>query len=43
MTQHPLQEHIDEDRLIMRRLSVVVFGFVVASAVMAVTIAAIFA
>lgn len=42
MTQHPLQEHIDEDRLIMRRLFMVIGGFIVASAVMAVTVAIIF-
>lgn len=42
MTQHALQEHTDEDRRIMRRLSAVVLGFVAASAIMAITITAIF-
>lgn len=42
MTQHFLQEHIDEDRQIMRRLSVVVGGFIIASAAMAVIISAVF-
>ena len=41
MTQHMLQEHTEEDRTIMRRLAVVVAVFFVATAIMAVTVAAI--
>ncbi len=41
MTQHALQKHTDEDRQIMRRLTAVVGVFLLASAVMAVAIAAI--
>jgi hypothetical protein len=43
MTQHPLQEHIEDDKRIMRRLFMVVGVFVVASAAMAVVIAVVFA
>ena len=42
MTQHMLQEQTDDDRRIMHRLFLVVGGFFVASAVMAITISAIF-
>ena len=41
MTQHMLQEHTDEDRAIMRRLAFVVAGFLVATTIMAVPVAAI--
>ena len=42
MTQHVLQEHTDDDRRIMRRLFNVVGAFIVASTLMAVTVAIIF-
>jgi hypothetical protein len=42
MTQHILPEHIEEDRLIMRRLFTVIGVFAIASATMAVVITAIF-
>ena len=42
MTQHTLQEHFEDDKRIMRRLFIVVGGFVIASAIMAITITAIF-
>jgi hypothetical protein len=38
MTQHQLQEHTEEDRRIMRQLAIVVGGFIVATAIMAVTV-----
>lgn len=38
VTQHQLQEHIEEDRRIMRQLAYVVGGFIVATAIMAVTV-----
>lgn len=43
MTQHPLQEHTEDDKRIMRRLFMVVGAFMVASAAMAVVIAVVFA
>jgi len=42
MTQHILQEHAEEDKQIMRRLFTVVGAFIVATAVMGITVAAIF-
>ena len=41
MTQHLLQEQTEEDRLIMRRLAIVVGSFVVFTALMAITVGAI--
>ena len=38
MTQHLLEEHTLEDQRIMRRLAIVIGGFIVATAVMATTI-----
>ena len=38
MTQHVLQEHTDEDQRTMRRLAIVIAGFIAATAVMAVTV-----
>jgi hypothetical protein len=38
MTDHILQEHTEEDQLIMRRLATVVGGFVVATALLALII-----
>jgi len=38
MTQHLLQEQTEEDRRIMRQLAYVVGGFIVATAIMAVTV-----
>ena len=43
MTQHALPEQTEDDKRIMRRLFAVVGVFIVASAVMAIVIAAIFA
>ena len=43
MTQHALSEHTEDDKRIMRRLFMVVGVFIVASAAMAIAIAAIFA
>ncbi len=43
MTQHALHEHTEDDKRIMRRLFAVVGVFVVASAAMAIIIAAVFA
>jgi hypothetical protein len=42
MTQHALQEQTDDDSRIMRRLFIVVGGFMVATAVMALSITAVF-
>ena len=41
MTQHLLQEHTEQDHVIMRRLAIVVGGFMVGTAIMAVVIGAI--
>lgn len=38
MTQHMLQEQTEEDRLIVRRLATVIGGFIVATAIMAITV-----
>ncbi len=38
MTQHILQEHELEDRTTMRRLFTVIGGFILATAIMAITI-----
>jgi len=38
VTQHQLQEHNEEDRRIMRHLAYVVGGFIIATAIMAVTV-----
>jgi hypothetical protein len=38
MTQHQLAEHTEEDRRTMRRLATVIGGFLVATAIMAVTV-----
>ena len=38
MTQHPLQEQTDEDQQIMRRLAIVVGGFCVFTALMAIAV-----
>ena len=38
MTQHPLQAQTDEDQRIMRRLAIVVGGFVVFTAVLALSV-----
>lgn len=38
VTQHQLQEHTEEDRRIMRHLAYVVGGFIIATAIMAVTV-----
>ena len=40
MTQHILPEHEHEDQQIMRRLGLVIGGFILATAAMAVTIGA---
>ncbi len=42
MTQHNLQQHIDDDRRIMRRLFAVVGVFIVASAAMAIIVSVVF-
>ena len=39
MTQHILHEHTEEDRRTMRRLAIVIGGFVAATCIMAVTVA----
>ena len=41
MTQHILEEHATQDALIMKRLGLVVGGFMLATAVLAITIGAI--
>jgi hypothetical protein len=38
MTQHLLPEHAEEDRRTMRRLGLVIGGFLVATAIMALTV-----
>lgn len=38
MTQHPSQEQTDEDQRTMRRLAAVVGGFIVFTAVLALTV-----
>jgi hypothetical protein len=38
MTQHILQEHTDEDRHTMRQLGMVIGAFVVATAILAITV-----
>jgi len=38
MTQHLLQEQTEEDRRTMRQLATVIGGFIVATAIMAVTV-----
>lgn len=38
MTQHILQEHTEEDTRIMRRLGMVVGGFIIATAIMGVVV-----
>lgn len=38
MTQHPLQEQMDEDALIMRRLGIVVAGFFAFTVILGVTV-----
>ena len=42
MTQHTLQEHTDDDKRIMRRLFTVIAAFVIATAIMGITVATIF-
>ena len=39
MTQHLLQEHSDEDRQTMRRLATVIGAFVVATIILALSVA----
>lgn len=41
MTQHILEEHTTQDTQIMRRLGLVVSGFMIATVVMAITVGAI--
>jgi len=41
MTQHILQEHTHEDQITMRRLGLVIAGFIIATAVMAIVIGAV--
>ena len=41
MTQHILEEHTLEDSHTMRRLGIVIGGFVIATALMAITVGAI--
>ena len=41
MTQHLLEEHTLEDQRTMRRLAIVISGFIVATIVMATTISVI--
>jgi hypothetical protein len=41
MTQHVLEEHSAEDKLIMPRLALVISGFVVFTALLAITVGAI--
>lgn len=41
MTQHILQEHTHEDQITMRRLGLVIVGFMIATAVMAIVISAV--
>ena len=38
MTQHALQQDTDEDRRTMRRLGTVIGGFIIATAVLALTV-----
>ena len=40
MTQHLLHEHTEEDQLIVRRLAIVIGSFIVATAIMAITVGA---
>ena len=41
MTQHPLQEQMDEDALIMRRLGIVVAGFFAFTVILGIAVGAI--
>jgi hypothetical protein len=41
VTEHLLQEHTEQDHTIMRRLAIVVGGFMICTAIMAVVIGAI--
>ena len=41
MTQHLLEQHTEEDKRIMRQLAMVVGGFIIATAAMAVIIGAV--